>query len=98
MNMVYDNKNMVYENNLTRCELFVKKKRCLHFFWNFINKCNIRPGNQSFLSYKLNQLRNNHNTRRLGGGGGERGTYYDGLYGDVLPKRCTFLRVEGYKV
>ena len=23
--MVYDNKNMVYENNLTKCELFVKK-------------------------------------------------------------------------
>ena len=24
MNMVYDNKNMVYEKKLTKCELFVK--------------------------------------------------------------------------
>ena len=25
MKMVYDNKNMVYENKLTKCELFGKK-------------------------------------------------------------------------
>ena len=96
MNMVYDNKNMVYEKKLTKCELFVKKIVYISSVISSINA--ISDSVISLTQLQIKPTKEQPQYNEAGGGGvGRGGNYYNGRCRDVLPKRCTFFRVEVYK-